>query len=86
MHYRLSICSLSFTFMNVKLRNSTWLMIITPMTTDIGSSFWGMVLIIMSPNHVTVYIAAGALILSLIVVLFVAKNVSFKLETSTLFN
>lgn len=43
-----------------------------------------MVLIIMSPNKISCYIAAGVLILSLVVVLFLAKNVSvFFLQDKT---
>ncbi|CAM6099017.1 unnamed protein product [Calypogeia fissa] len=40
----------------------------------LGSSFWGMILIIMSPNRISCYIAAGVLVASLIVVLFLAQN------------
>ncbi|CAI9752989.1 unnamed protein product [Fraxinus pennsylvanica] len=40
----------------------------------LGSSFWGMVLILASTNLVTARIAAGCLILSLFIVLFIAKN------------
>ncbi|KAG6543916.1 hypothetical protein Mapa_014756 [Marchantia paleacea] len=39
-----------------------------------GSAFWGMVLIVMSTNDITVRVAAGALIASLIVTFFLAKN------------
>ncbi|GKV16785.1 hypothetical protein SLEP1_g27377 [Rubroshorea leprosula] len=41
----------------------------------LGSSFWGMVLILASTNLLTAKIAAGCFALSLFVVLFVAKNV-----------
>lgn len=44
-------------------------------TTDLGSSFWGMALILASTNLLTARIAAGCLILSLLIVLFIAKNV-----------
>lgn len=43
---------------------------------DLGSSFWGMVLIIASTNVLTAKIAAGCFAFALLVVLFVAKNVS----------
>ncbi|CAN0913600.1 hypothetical protein LINGRAHAP2_LOCUS28031 [Linum grandiflorum] len=43
---------------------------------DIGSSFWGMLLILASTNLLTARIAAGCLGLALLVVLFIAKNVS----------
>lgn len=46
------------------------------MGTDLGSSFWGMVLIVASTNGLTLRIAAGLLIAALVVVLVVAKNVS----------
>ncbi|KAL3682986.1 hypothetical protein R1sor_001008 [Riccia sorocarpa] len=39
-----------------------------------GSAFWGMVLIVMSPNSITVRIAAGVLIASLIITFFLARN------------
>ncbi|CAN0913603.1 hypothetical protein LINGRAHAP2_LOCUS28033 [Linum grandiflorum] len=42
----------------------------------IGSSFWGMLLILASTNLLTARIAAGCLGLALLVVLFIAKNVS----------
>ncbi|KAL8150588.1 hypothetical protein V2J09_020396 [Rumex salicifolius] len=41
---------------------------------DLGSSFWGMVLILASTNLIAARIAAGCFALALIVVLFVAKN------------
>ncbi|KAK6128496.1 hypothetical protein DH2020_012513 [Rehmannia glutinosa] len=41
---------------------------------DLGSSFWGMALILASTNLLTARIAAGCLILSLLIVLFIAKN------------
>ncbi|KAK3017089.1 hypothetical protein RJ639_007663, partial [Escallonia herrerae] len=41
---------------------------------DLGSSFWGMVLILASTNLLTARIAAGCLGAALLVVLFVAKN------------
>ncbi|KAL8044802.1 hypothetical protein ABFX02_08G069900 [Erythranthe guttata] len=40
----------------------------------LGSSFWGMALILASTNLLTARIAAGCLILSLLIVLFIAKN------------
>ncbi|KAL2247018.1 UNVERIFIED_CONTAM: hypothetical protein Sindi_2554100 [Sesamum indicum] len=40
----------------------------------LGSSFWGMVLILASTNLLTARIAAGCLILALLIVLFIAKN------------
>ncbi|XP_022893488.1 uncharacterized protein LOC111407985 [Olea europaea var. sylvestris] len=40
----------------------------------LGSSFWGMVLILASTNLLTARIAAGCLILSLLIVLCIAKN------------
>ncbi|KAL7232040.1 hypothetical protein ACSBR2_010121 [Camellia fascicularis] len=42
----------------------------------LGSSFWGMALILASTTLLTTRIAAGCFIVALIVVLFVAKNVS----------
>ncbi|KAK6150990.1 hypothetical protein DH2020_015922 [Rehmannia glutinosa] len=41
---------------------------------DLGSSFWGMALILASTNLLTAKIAAGCLVLSLLIVLFIAKN------------
>lgn len=43
---------------------------------DLGSSFWGMALILASTNLTTARIAAGCFAVALLVVLFVAKNVS----------
>lgn len=43
--------------------------------TDLGSSFWGMVLILASTKLLTAKIAAGCFIAALVVVLFIAKNV-----------
>lgn len=43
---------------------------------DLGSSFWGMVLILASTNLLTARIAAGCFVVALLVVLLVAKNVS----------
>ncbi|XP_075498505.1 uncharacterized protein LOC142536952 [Primulina tabacum] len=40
----------------------------------LGSSFWGMLLILASTNLLTARIAAGCLVLSLLIVLFIAKN------------
>ncbi|KAH8975763.1 hypothetical protein BDL97_01G176700 [Sphagnum fallax] len=40
----------------------------------LGSSFWGMVLVISSTNSITLRIAAALLIISLVVVLIIAKN------------
>ncbi|KAK1565418.1 hypothetical protein Q3G72_026087 [Acer saccharum] len=42
----------------------------------LGSSFWGMILILASTNHITALIATGCFIASLLIVLFIAKNVS----------
>jgi len=42
---------------------------------DIGSSFWGMVLILASTKLLTAKIAAGCFIAGCFIVLFVAKNV-----------
>ncbi|KAH1251843.1 hypothetical protein GmHk_05G014619 [Glycine max] len=42
--------------------------------TDLGSSFWGMVLILASTNLLTARIAAGCFIAALLIVLFIAKN------------
>ena len=44
---------------------------------DLGSSFWGMALILASTNLTTARIAAGCLAVALLVVLFIAKNVRF---------
>uniref|UniRef100_A0A803NDS9 Uncharacterized protein n=1 Tax=Chenopodium quinoa TaxID=63459 RepID=A0A803NDS9_CHEQI len=41
---------------------------------DLGSSFWGMLLVLASTNLLTARIAAGCLGVALIVVLFIAKN------------
>ncbi|KAB1998471.1 hypothetical protein ES319_D12G091200v1 [Gossypium barbadense] len=41
---------------------------------DLGSSFWGMALILASTNLLTARIAAGCFLLTLVVVLFYAKN------------
>ena len=43
---------------------------------DLGSSFWGMALILASTNLLTARIAAGCFAFALFVALFVAKNVS----------
>lgn len=43
---------------------------------DLGSAFWGMVLVLASTKLLSARIAAGCLVVTLIVVLFVAKNVS----------
>ncbi|XP_071901807.1 uncharacterized protein [Coffea arabica] len=40
----------------------------------LGSSFWGMVLILASTNLLTARIAAGCLAVALVIVLFIAKN------------
>lgn len=45
-------------------------------TPDLGSSFWGMVLILASTKHLATQVAAGCFIVALFVVLFLAKNVS----------
>lgn len=45
---------------------------------DLGSSFWGMAMILASTNLLTARIAAGCLGLALLVVLFIAKNVRKK--------
>ncbi|WVZ08313.1 hypothetical protein V8G54_021659 [Vigna mungo] len=44
----------------------------------LGSSFWGMALILASTNLLTAKIAAGCFIAALIVVLFLAKNKSLQ--------
>ncbi|XP_024044165.1 uncharacterized protein LOC18047400 [Citrus clementina] len=43
-------------------------------TPDLGSSFWGMLLILASTTLLTARIAAGCLVAALLVVLLVAKN------------
>lgn len=45
---------------------------------DLGSAFWGMILVLASTNLLTARIAAGCFIAALLVVLIVAKNVSTK--------
>lgn len=40
----------------------------------LGSSFWGMVLVVASTNYLTLRIAAGLLCAALVVVLVIAKN------------
>ena len=45
---------------------------------DLGSSFWGMVLVLASTNLITARIAAGCFAVALLIVLFVAKNVSLR--------
>ncbi|KAM1026474.1 hypothetical protein ACFX13_040096 [Malus domestica] len=40
----------------------------------LGSSFWGMILILASTKHLTTQIAAGCFIVALIIVFFLAKN------------
>ncbi|KAI5330438.1 hypothetical protein L3X38_029836 [Prunus dulcis] len=40
----------------------------------LGSSFWGMVLILASTKHLATQVAAGCFIVALFVVLFLAKN------------
>ncbi|KAI7725191.1 hypothetical protein M8C21_025416 [Ambrosia artemisiifolia] len=45
----------------------------------LGSSFWGMVLILASTNLIAARIAAGCLAAALIIVLFVAKNILYKI-------
>lgn len=40
----------------------------------LGSSFWGMILILASTNLLTARIAAGCLAVALVIVLFIAKN------------
>lgn len=42
---------------------------------DLGSSFWGMVLILASTNVLSAMIAAGCFIAALLIVLCLAKNV-----------
>jgi len=42
---------------------------------DLGSSFWGMLLVLASTNLLTARIAAGCLGVALLVVLFIAQNV-----------
>lgn len=43
---------------------------------DLGSSFWGMLLILASTNLLTARIAAGCFLAALFITLFIAKNVS----------
>lgn len=45
---------------------------------DLGSSFWGMALVLASTNLMTARIAAGCLGVALLVVLFIAQNVTTK--------
>lgn len=52
---------------------------------DLGSSFWGMVLILASTNLLTAKIAAGCFIAALIVVLFLAKNVRLVMDADVLY-
>lgn len=52
---------------------STFIIIIVVI--DLGSSFWGMVLVLASTNLLTAKIAAGCFIAALLIVLFIAKNV-----------
>jgi hypothetical protein len=47
-------------------------------TADLGSAFWGMVLVVASTNDITLRIAAGLLIAALVVVLIIAKNVGLE--------
>ncbi|KAL6968936.1 hypothetical protein U1Q18_047289 [Sarracenia purpurea var. burkii] len=47
---------------------------IVPLWPDLGSSFWGMVLILASTNLVTARIAAGCFAVALVVLLIIAKN------------
>jgi hypothetical protein len=42
---------------------------------DLGSSFWGMALVLASTNLITARIAAGGLAVALLIVLFIAQNV-----------
>lgn len=44
---------------------------------DLGSSFWGMALVLASTNLTTARIAAGCLALALFIVLFIAQNVRY---------
>jgi len=52
---------------------------------DLGSSFWGMALILASTNLLTARIAAGCFIAALIVVLFLAKNVRLNIDRVVLY-
>lgn len=52
---------------------------------DLGSSFWGMALILASTNLLTAKIAAGCFIAALIVVLFLAKNVRLIIDGEVLY-
>lgn len=54
------------------------------MGTDLGSSFWGMVLIVASTNNLTLRIAAALLCVALVIVLVVAKNVSSSIRSLSL--
>ncbi|KAH1200422.1 hypothetical protein GmHk_18G053550 [Glycine max] len=51
----------------------------------LGSSFWGMALILASTNLLTAKIAAGCFIAALIVVLFLAKNVRLVMDADVLY-
>lgn len=51
---------------------------------DLGSSLWGMLLILASTNLLTARIAAGCFLAALIIVLFVAENVSSRKNTFSL--
>lgn len=53
------------------------------MLADLGSSFWGMALILAATDVLTAKIAAGCLGAALLIVLFVADNVSTYLLMQT---
>ncbi len=51
-------------------------------TADLGSAFWGMVLVVASTKSITLRIAAALLLSALVVVLIIAKNVRFRISSS----
>ncbi|KAJ8436638.1 hypothetical protein Cgig2_029884 [Carnegiea gigantea] len=52
----------------------------------LGSSFWGMLLVLASTNLITARIAAGCLGVALLVVLFIAQNDPLSIFTSRVMN
>ncbi|GAB2282781.1 hypothetical protein Dimus_017316 [Dionaea muscipula] len=53
------------------------------MRSDLGSSFWGMAMILASTNYLSAQIAAGCLAVALLLVLFIAKNVAAAVSKKT---
>jgi len=51
-------------------------------TADLGSAFWGMVLVVASTNSITLRIAAPLLLSALVVVLIIAKNIRLRISPS----